>query len=216
MRQPSLNKVTLPFGATTPPYSLINRHSGTDYSYSPDPYSYAPEAVRVTFVRNTNVGACGKMIDFESLDGSRKYRFCHSSEIYVKTGQTVSEGFKMAKMGATGQASGAHLHCVLFVNGNLVDPYATLKALTGTDMPDRGTIINAFKAANERDPTEAEIAAFIDKTINDPKGLFYNKLQADLQNKNADIKAKQKRIEELEAQVGTPPVVLNSGVYKVN
>lgn len=153
MRQPSPNPVSLKYGAKTPPYSSANPHAGTDYSYysdlaktKPNPFWVAPETVLVTGV---TVGTmCGNQIDFQSLDGKRKYRGCHSATIYVKQGQTYKEGIRMAKMGATGFASGAHLHLVMWVSGKRVDPYATINKLTkGEDMYKGKTAEKLYKEA---------------------------------------------------------------------
>jgi len=129
MRKPTTNKLTFPYNSSKPPYSATNRHQGSDYSISPDPYWYAPEPIRVTLV--TEGKMCGKQIDFQSVTGSRKYRACHNSIIYAKRGRGYQEGFKMAKMGSTGFAQGAHLHLVMWVNGKRVDPDKTLNKLVG-------------------------------------------------------------------------------------
>lgn len=127
MRLPSTNPVTLRYGATSPPYTSANPHAGTDYGNSPDIYSYTPERVKVTLV---NSGTdCGNLLDVESLDGKRKYRYCHSEKIYAITGQTYNEGYKIAKMGQTGLAYGVHLHFVMWVNGVRVDPDKTIKLM---------------------------------------------------------------------------------------
>lgn len=142
MRLPSSNGVSFPYGATTPPYSTTNPHAGTDYKFRPDNYWYAPEKVKVTSVGSSV--SCGKQIDFESLDGKRKYRGCHNETLYAAQGNTYDEGFKMGKMGATGNALGAHLHLVMWVNGVRVDPDATIKSLIGEPMnyPNAGDVQN--------------------------------------------------------------------------
>lgn len=133
MRLPTQNKVTLPYGATypTPPYSKSNPHAGTDYSWHNGAWVsrktvVAPETIKI--INHGNLGACGLHLEATGEDG-RKYRFCHFEQIYVKTGQTVREGVKIAKMGSTGQATGAHLHLVMWVNGKRVNPDKTIKQI---------------------------------------------------------------------------------------
>lgn len=127
MRLPTNTDVTLKYGATTPPYSESAPHAGTDYGYSYfRPYVFAPEDITVTFVGE--LGACGKAINAKGKDG-RTYRFCHLNNAAVQTGVTYKEGTRIARMGDTGFTFGKHLHLVMWVNGNRVDPDKTLKQL---------------------------------------------------------------------------------------
>ena len=50
--------------------------------------------------------------------------FLHLSEIYVKEGDFVKAGQTIGAVGATGAASGPHLHWGLYVNGEAIDPVA--------------------------------------------------------------------------------------------
>ena len=63
----------------------------------------------------------GRLIEIRHSDGYRS-RYAHNSEILVKPGDVVKKGQKIAKVGATGRASGAHLHLEVLANGQLVDP----------------------------------------------------------------------------------------------
>ena len=53
--------------------------------------------------------------------------YAHFSKIYVKAGQTVNRGDVIGKMGATGRATGIHLHFEIIKNGVKVDPLSYLK-----------------------------------------------------------------------------------------
>ena len=49
--------------------------------------------------------------------------YIHMSKILVKEGDMVSAGQKIGLIGATGRASGPHLHFSLYVNNNAVNPW---------------------------------------------------------------------------------------------
>ena len=50
----------------------------------------------------------------------------HMSSLNVKAGQTVSKGTAIGIMGATGDATGVHLHFEVYKNGSLVNPLSYL------------------------------------------------------------------------------------------
>ncbi|MGI9431933.1 MAG: M23 family metallopeptidase, partial [Myxococcota bacterium] len=46
----------------------------------------------------------------------------HTAEIFVRRGDQVDRGQRLAAVGSTGRSTGPHLHYVVKVKGKLVDP----------------------------------------------------------------------------------------------
>lgn len=119
MIKPTDGYVYFPYGATTAPYSPSNPHAGVDYTARTGDNIYAPHSGKVVLSQD-DLGPCGKAIDIEG--GRYKSRLCHNSQRLVGVGVQVSEGQIVAKAGASGNATGAHCHWVLWVDGIRVDP----------------------------------------------------------------------------------------------
>ncbi len=63
-----------------------------------------------------NDGGYGNMIDIRHSDGTIT-RYAHMNALYVKAGQTVSQGQTIGEMGSTGFSTGPHLHFEIRPNG---------------------------------------------------------------------------------------------------
>ena len=48
--------------------------------------------------------------------------YCHLDRIDVQPGDTLRKGQRLGLVGATGRASGPHLHWSVVLNGTMVDP----------------------------------------------------------------------------------------------
>lgn len=66
-------------------------------------------------------GSLGNLVIIESEKGIETY-YGHCSKIYVKKGQKVTAGDKIAAVGQTGAATGSHLHLEIHVNGKVINP----------------------------------------------------------------------------------------------
>ncbi len=70
---------------------------------------------------------CGWHVKIDS--GPWVHTYCHISAVAVKVGDIVQAGQIIAAVGATGRATGPHLHWSLRYNGQLVDPYTVLQEM---------------------------------------------------------------------------------------
>lgn len=68
----------------------------------------------------------GYVVYIDHPDG-RQTRYAHLSRILVSTGQSVSQGEKIALSGNTGVSSGPHLHFEILINGRQVNPLRYLQ-----------------------------------------------------------------------------------------
>lgn len=115
-------KVTDPYGMRWHPiYHDYRMHYGTDSVNHPAGKNYAPEAGLVVFAAYNGGG--GFEVRIES-GGGRQWRIKHHSSFLVSVGQWVSQGQAVGYTGTTGDSTGVHCHCELWINGNSTDPYA--------------------------------------------------------------------------------------------
>lgn len=63
----------------------------------------------------------GNLVEVDHGDGFVT-RYGHNKKIHVKIGDVVTKGQKIADMGQTGRATGAHVHYEVLRNGNQMDP----------------------------------------------------------------------------------------------
>ena len=70
---------------------------------------------------------CGKTMFIDHGNGLLSL-FCHLSEWDARVGDSVRKGQAVARSGATGRASGPHLHWSVYLNGTSVEPELFLPA----------------------------------------------------------------------------------------
>ncbi len=111
---------TSKFGLRSDPFTGASvMHSGLDIAAAPGTPVYAPANGVVSYVGYES--GYGNLISIDHGYGV-KTRYAHNSEVYVKYGQKVKRGDKIAGVGSTGRSSGSHLHYEVRVNGVAVDP----------------------------------------------------------------------------------------------
>ncbi len=67
----------------------------------------------------------GNLVILKHINGIDSY-YAHLSKIEVSTGQNVDIGTEIGKMGATGRATGSHLHLEIHQNGVSLNPLTIL------------------------------------------------------------------------------------------
>lgn len=99
-------------------------HTGIDIGGDVgDPYTAAASG---TVVAAGWDGGYGKMILIDHGNGVMT-RYAHSSQLLVSAGQHVSQGQTIGLVGATGNATGPHLHFEIILNGDTVNPLSYLR-----------------------------------------------------------------------------------------
>jgi len=112
--------VTSPFGARTSPYGEGREmHPGIDISASyGSPVTAAGNGAVIFAGRDPGYGG----VVIVAHGGQLDTLYGHLSALYVREGQSVRRGQAIGAVGATGRATGAHLHYEVRVNGAPVDP----------------------------------------------------------------------------------------------
>ncbi len=96
-----------------------NPHSGLDFAVPAGTPVKAPAAGRVILVGDYFFN--GKTVFVDHGQGLISM-FCHLSQIGVKVGDELARGAVLGKVGATGRATGPHLHWNVSLNDARVDP----------------------------------------------------------------------------------------------
>jgi murein DD-endopeptidase MepM/ murein hydrolase activator NlpD len=112
---PTHGWVTSDFGTRLDPYSADHKmHEGLDIATPHGQPVQAPSDGVVVF--NGVEGGYGKVLVLDHGYGV-KTRYGHLSETFVKLGDRVKRGEKVAAVGNTGKSTGPHLHYEVRVNG---------------------------------------------------------------------------------------------------
>jgi len=118
---PARGWVTSVYGERISPFTGFKQmHKGLDIANRVGTPVVAPADGIV--LRVGRVGSLGKMVSISHGYGM-KTTYGHLSKIFVKRGQRVKRGQKIAAMGNTGHSTGPHLHYEVTVNGIRMNPY---------------------------------------------------------------------------------------------
>ena len=116
-------------------------HLGTDYAARRGTPVWATARGKV--VHAGWKGSYGKMVEIEHPNGYRT-RFAHLSRVKVRAGQSVDQYDTIGLVGATGRATGPHLHYELIKRGRHLDPGRVNRGIKGTPLADnhRGAFVD--------------------------------------------------------------------------
>lgn len=109
-------------------YGTVNRahgtpHSGLDLAAPTGTAIYAAASGTVISASTSSGGysGYGKLIKIDHGNGVQTW-YAHCSSILVSSGQTVSAGQQIGRVGSTGYATGPHLHFEVRINGKTYNP----------------------------------------------------------------------------------------------
>jgi murein DD-endopeptidase MepM/ murein hydrolase activator NlpD len=87
--------------------------------------SVKPVAAGVVAYAGWDSSGYGNLVILEHKNGFESY-YAHLSKIEVQTGESVDTGIEIGQMGATGHATGTHLHLEIHQNGVSLNPLTVL------------------------------------------------------------------------------------------
>jgi murein DD-endopeptidase MepM/ murein hydrolase activator NlpD len=122
---PVSGPITDPFGMRMHPvFHRMIMHNGIDIGV-PTGTPVAAAAAGTIIVASYQ-GNCGNMVAIDH-HGGLSTLYCHLSQMFVGVGQQVQRGQAIGAAGATGDATGPHVHFQVMQNGHPVDPMSYLR-----------------------------------------------------------------------------------------
>ncbi|MEK7122729.1 MAG: M23 family metallopeptidase, partial [Patescibacteria group bacterium] len=100
------------------------RHNGVDIAGPTSNKIYASAAGTVSFAGWANGYGLSVVIDHGN---GQQTRYGHSRQLFVKSGQQVSQGETIAMVGSTGRSTGPHVHFEIIKNGQRVNPFTYIR-----------------------------------------------------------------------------------------
>jgi murein DD-endopeptidase MepM/ murein hydrolase activator NlpD len=117
---PAKGWLTSRYGYRVSPFTGQRQfHAGIDIAGASGTDVVAPARGRVTFAGKR--GPLGNSITIDHGWGLRT-QYGHNKELFVKKGDTVERGTRIATMGNSGRSTGPHLHYVVEVGGKTRNP----------------------------------------------------------------------------------------------
>ncbi|NLC88281.1 MAG: M23 family metallopeptidase [Clostridiaceae bacterium] len=116
--RPLKGTVSSRFGPRTPTNIISANHAGIDIAANEGTVFISSMEGKVTCVATE--GGYGNHIYIQNNDVITLYAHCKS--IYLKEGESVSQGQKIGEVGSTGNATGPHLHFEIRKSDRVVNP----------------------------------------------------------------------------------------------
>jgi murein DD-endopeptidase MepM/ murein hydrolase activator NlpD len=117
---PAKGWMTSRFGPRVSPFTGRRQlHAGIDIAARSGSPINAPARGRVSSVGSR--GPLGNNLMLDHGFGVRTF-YGHAEEIFVKVGDEVERGEKIASVGSSGRSTGPHLHYAVQINGKATDP----------------------------------------------------------------------------------------------
>jgi murein DD-endopeptidase MepM/ murein hydrolase activator NlpD len=117
---PTSGWVTSGYGTRVSPFTGRRQfHAGIDIAADFGTRIVAPASGRVVFAGRK--GAFGRVVEIDHGFGIRTL-YGHTDEVFVRAGQRVERGTRIASVGSSGRSTGPHLHYQVKVGGRTVNP----------------------------------------------------------------------------------------------
>jgi murein DD-endopeptidase MepM/ murein hydrolase activator NlpD len=117
---PTQGWLTSRFGSRISPFTNRKQfHAGIDIAGQRGTDVISPARGKVVY--SGNRGPLGKSLIIDHGYGVRTL-YGHGDDLYVKSGDQVERGQRIAALGSTGRSTGPHLHYVVEVGGKAVNP----------------------------------------------------------------------------------------------
>jgi murein DD-endopeptidase MepM/ murein hydrolase activator NlpD len=125
--RPSSGVITSPYGMRMHPIlHYVKLHTGTDFAVG-NGFSHAADTGRVLFTIVSVAYGNFTVIDHGTINGRHiTTAYAHQAKFLVKPGDVVEKGQQIGIIGATGYATGPHLHFEVRDDGAVEDPMAWL------------------------------------------------------------------------------------------
>jgi len=117
---PTTGYVTSGYGFRTSPFTGRRQfHAGIDIAADFGTPIIAPASGRVVFAGRR--GAFGRIVEIDHGFGVRTI-YGHTDEVFVRVGQRVARGMRIAAVGSSGRSTGPHVHYQVKAAGRTVNP----------------------------------------------------------------------------------------------
>jgi len=119
-------RITSRFGYRSDPFRhILALHPGIDFkaAYGAPVRATAPGVVTYAGW----AGTYGRLVKIRH-DNGMETRYAHMSAVLVRTGQRVTRGTQVGRLGNTGRSTGPHLHYEIRIRGTAMDPERIWKA----------------------------------------------------------------------------------------